>query len=153
MYHCVFKWVDFSHILRSYFSGNCRVPIKHPQSTRWSWEWRHNEHEGVSNHQPYDCLLNRLFRRRSTKTSKLRVTGPCKGNSPHKGPVTRKMFTFDDVIMCNTKIQRDYMIQPQKNAEIKICGYLFANCIAVWISPKSVKISYAIKYLMALFLF
>ena len=27
--------------------------------------WRHNEHDGVSNHQPHDCLLNRLFGRRS----------------------------------------------------------------------------------------
>ena len=39
------------------------------------------------------------------KTSKLRVTGLCEGNSPvtanspHKWPVTRKMFPFDDVIM------------------------------------------------------
>ena len=37
---------------------------------------------GVSNHQPHDCLLNRLFRRRSKKTSKLRVTGLCEENSP-----------------------------------------------------------------------
>ena len=34
------------------------------------------------NHQPHNCLLNRLFRRRSKKTSKLRVTGFCAGNSP-----------------------------------------------------------------------
>ena len=27
--------------------------------------WRHNEHDNVSNHQPHDCLLNRLFVRRS----------------------------------------------------------------------------------------
>ena len=44
--------------------------------------WRHNGHDSVSNHQPHDCLLNRLFRRRSKKTSKLRVTGLCVGNSP-----------------------------------------------------------------------
>ena len=25
-------------------------------------QWRYNEYGGVSNHQPYDCLLNRLFR-------------------------------------------------------------------------------------------
>ena len=25
-------------------------------------EWRHNERDGVSNHQPHDCLLNRLFK-------------------------------------------------------------------------------------------
>ena len=61
-----------------------------------SLHWRHNDHDGVSNHQPHGCLLNRLFRRRSKKTSKLRVTGLCVGNSPgpvnspHKGPVTRK---------------------------------------------------------------
>ena len=70
-----------------------------------SLHWRHNDHDGVSNHQPHDCLFNRLFRCRSKKTSKLRVTGLCVGkspgpvNSPHKGPVTRKMFPFDDVIM------------------------------------------------------
>ena len=45
-------------------------------------QWRHYERDGVSNHQPHDYLLNRLFRRRSKKTSKLRVTGPCAGNSP-----------------------------------------------------------------------
>ena len=52
---------------------------------------------GVSNQQPHDCLLNRLFH----------VTGLCAGNSPHrwlvnspyKWPVTRKKFPFDDVIM------------------------------------------------------
>ena len=37
--------------------------------------WRHHDHDIVSNHQPHHCLLNRLFRRRSRKTSKLRVTG------------------------------------------------------------------------------
>ena len=45
-------------------------------------QWRHSERDGVSNHQPPDCLLNRLFRRRSKKTSKLRVTSLCAGNSP-----------------------------------------------------------------------
>ena len=41
--------------------------------------------------------------KKSTKTSKLRVTGLCERNSPvnspHKGPVMQKMFPFDDVIM------------------------------------------------------
>ena len=50
-----------------------------------SIQWRHNEHDCVSNHQPLQCLLNRLFRRRSKKTSKLRVTGLCAGNSPETG--------------------------------------------------------------------
>ena len=42
-----------------------------------------------------DCLLKLLFRRRSKKISKPRVTGLCEGNwlvnSPQKGPVTRKI--------------------------------------------------------------
>ena len=48
-------------------------------------QWRHNELDSVSNHQTHDCLLNRLFRTRSKKTSKLRVTGLCVGNSPGTG--------------------------------------------------------------------
>ena len=50
-----------------------------------SLQWRHNERDIVSNHQPHNCLLNRLFRRRSKKTSKLCVTGLCAGNSPMTG--------------------------------------------------------------------
>ena len=49
-----------------------------------SLQWRHNERGGgVSNHQV--CLLNRLFRCRSKKTTKLCVTGLCAGNSPVTG--------------------------------------------------------------------
>ena len=47
--------------------------------------WRHNGRNGVLNNQPRHCLLNRLFRHRPKKTSKLRVTGPCAGNSPVTG--------------------------------------------------------------------
>ena len=70
-----------------------------------SMRWHHNESDGVSNHQAHGCLLNRLFGHRTKKTSKLRVTCLCEGNSqvtgdsPHKGPVARKIFPFDDVIM------------------------------------------------------
>ena len=42
-----------------------------------SLRWRHNEFDGVSDHQPHDFLLNLLFGRRSKKTSKLHVTGLC----------------------------------------------------------------------------
>ena len=68
-------------------------------------QWRNNGHGSVSNHQPHDRLLNRLFSRISKKTLRPRVTGLCLGNSPgpvnspRKWPVTRKMFPFDDVIM------------------------------------------------------
>ena len=52
-------------------------------------DWMLHSHlwysDGVSNHQPHDCLLNRSFTHRSKKTSKLRVTGLCAGNSPLTG--------------------------------------------------------------------
>ena len=54
-------------------------------------QWRHNVRDSVSSHQPHDCLLNRLIRRRSKKTPKLRVTGLCAGNSPGTGEFPAQM--------------------------------------------------------------
>ena len=51
-------------------------------SYRRSLQWRHNGLDCVSSHH---CLHNRLFKRRSKKTSKLCVTGLCAGNSPVTG--------------------------------------------------------------------
>ena len=77
----------------------------------WCWrgdkplQRRHNGRDGVSNHRRLGCLLNRLCRPRSKKKSKLRGSSLCAGNSPvtdespHKGPVTRKMYPFDKLIM------------------------------------------------------
>ena len=59
---------------------------------RWhTLRWRRNGHGDVSNHQPHHCLLNRLFGCRSKKTSKLRVTGLCVGNSPGAGEFPAQM--------------------------------------------------------------
>ena len=68
-------------------------------------QWRHNARDDVSNHRLQDCF-NRLFRRRSKKTSNPRVTGLCEGNSPmiDEFPTQQRtsmasMFPFDDIIM------------------------------------------------------
>ena len=98
--HQAITWTNFA-LSREVFYGIQPRAVSQEVPLRW----RHNDHDGGSNHHPHGCLLNRLFRRKSKKTSKLRVTGLCVGNSPgpvnspHKGPVTRKMFPFDDVIM------------------------------------------------------
>ena len=78
-----------------FWGGGLRLPLNPPLISTLcrTLQWRHNELDGVSNHRRLDCLLKRLFWRRSKKTSKLRVT------CPHKGPVTWKMFPFDDAIM------------------------------------------------------
>ena len=75
------------------------------QGYRCALQWRHSERDGVLNHRRLDCLLNCLFGCRSKKTRKLCVTvigegnPPVTGGFPHKGPVTWKLFPFDDVIM------------------------------------------------------
>ena len=86
--------------------ATCWHPLLYTWCQQCALQWRRNGHNGVLNHQHHHCLLNRWFRRRSQKTPKLHTTGLCVGNSPltgefpHRWPVTRKMFQFDDVIMC-----------------------------------------------------
>ena len=68
-------------------------------------QWRHNERDGISNHHPHGCLLNFIQcadqRKHQSSASLAFVRGIHRWpvNSPHKGPVTQKMFPFDDVIM------------------------------------------------------
>ena len=72
--------------------------------------WRHNGRDSVWNRQPHDCLLNRLFRRRSKKTSKLRVTGLCVGNSPGTGE-------FPSLCVGNSPGTGEFPTQMASNAE------------------------------------
>ena len=101
-------WI--TDVMQTYGFKNWDSILREVLESQWSlWllslQWRNNDHDGVSNHQPHGCLPKRLYMRWLKKTSTLRVTGLCEWNSPrpvnspHKGPVTRKMFPFDDVIM------------------------------------------------------
>ena len=75
-FYCCFKFTDLSLVLVMAW----HIITKLCQCIIWALRWRHNGCDSVSNHQPHHCLLNRLFRHRSKKTSKLRVTGLCVGN-------------------------------------------------------------------------
>ena len=95
---CIFRCVLFTISARSYIWV---LEFRHNQPyyserANCTLQWRHNELDCVSNHRHLDCLLNHLFRRRSKKTSNLRLTGLCEGNSPvnspQKGLVMRKCF-------------------------------------------------------------
>ena len=73
---------------RSTLPRHCRLTspaLRQSPCHRNTLQWRHNGYDGVSNHQHINCLPIRLFRRRSKKTSTLRVTGLCEGNSPVTG--------------------------------------------------------------------
>ena len=85
---------------RLYLSGLNKVlyphrpwyrPTNHHTGSLVPLQWRHNGRDGVSNHQPHDCLLNCLIRRRSKKASKFRVTGLCEHNSPVTGEFPAQM--------------------------------------------------------------
>ena len=75
--------------------------------------WRLNERYGLSNHRYHDCLLDRFFsgaqnRKYQISASLAHVRGihwwPV--DSPHKGPVTREILPFDNVIMAAVKWQK-----------------------------------------------
>ena len=112
--NCLYRWIELATFYWKYwcyprYTQNCEktfILTMQSVSTETSpLRWRHNDHDGVSNHQPHGCLLSRLFRRWSKKTSKLRVTGLCVGNSPGTDEFpaqmasNAEMFPFDDVIM------------------------------------------------------
>ena len=83
-----------------------------------SFLWRHNGWGSDLNHQPHDCLLNRLFRRRSKKTLKLRVTVFCAGNSSGTGEFPAQMASnAENVSMSlhNTELRTVLMLADMKN--------------------------------------
>ena len=86
---------------------------------------RHNGRDGVSNHQPHDCLLNRLFRHRSKKRSKLRVTGLCAGNSPGTGEFPAQMASNAEKVSIwwrhhHDVLRRDAFIQTSSGSTGRI---------------------------------
>ena len=72
-------------------------------------QWRHNERDGVSNHRRLDCVqtvcsgVDQRKHQRSTSLAFVRGIHRWPVNSPHKEPVTRKMFPYDHVIMNSFK--------------------------------------------------
>ena len=67
-------------------------------------QWRHNEPDSVSNHRRlYNSIVcsgaDQRKHQSSAPLALVRGIHLSPVNSPHKGPVTRKMFPFDDVIM------------------------------------------------------
>ena len=111
--------------------------------------WRHNGYDCVPNHQPHHCLFNCLFERRSKKTSKLRVTGLCVGNTPVPGDFpaqmasNAQMFPFDDVIMGTWS---DRHLSSKSNINFyEMCNYEFMNCSWAKSHSNAKMLSYSIK--------
>ena len=108
-YSINFSSVSLSHICRTGAIGS--TAIKHYCDATI------NGRDGVSNHQPHDCLLNVHSgtdqRKLQSSTSLAIVRGSHRWpvNSPHKGPVPRrKMFPFGDVIMIRVGYALSYVL-------------------------------------------
>ena len=71
-------------------------------SSCYSLRWRHNGRDSVSNHHPHDCLLNRLFRRRSKKTSNLMVSPKisCAKKNMNKQSIKSKWLSTYSLWIC-----------------------------------------------------
>ena len=99
-------------VLLAICKGNSSItgefPAQSPDSSTSPWQIHYSDiimSTMASQIPGFPVLLNRLLGCRSKETSKLRYTGFVNGiprwpvHSSHKGPVTRKMFPFDDFIM------------------------------------------------------
>ena len=95
------------HKLKSFNTSPVHIlNSKDPQiDVDYTLQWPHKEHNGVSIHQCLDCLLNQFSdadqRKYQSSTSLAfeRRIHQSSVNSPHKWPVKRDMFPFDDIIM------------------------------------------------------
>ena len=88
---------------------------------------RHTGHDGVSNHQCHDCLLNCVFKRRSEKTSKLRITGLCARNSPVNSEFPAQMASNTSTVSIwwnhhvSGVVDNVTANTPLKNMEYSVC--------------------------------
>ena len=89
-FKCLFLLTKLYKVVQSSYIDNWVSFLEMCQAEK-SLQWCHNGGDSISNHQPHDCLLNGLFRSRSKKTWKLRVTGLCAGNSPGTGEFPAQM--------------------------------------------------------------
>ena len=99
--HTVIKYYRSADILRrpiesrrgKILSSRGEIANRHEYT---SLQWRHNEHNGVSNHQPDDCLLNRLFRLTSKKPQTPASLALYVGNSPVTGEFATQMASNEE---------------------------------------------------------
>ena len=117
------------HMLTLHMSSQLHGHTRHEICNLWgiyALLWRHKWRDDISSHQPHDCLLNRSFRRRSKKTSKLRVTGICAGNSQVIGEFPAQMASNAE----NVSIWWRHHGWPEGKG--KYCGVLMFSLMLSW---------------------
>ena len=89
-------------------------------------QWRHKDHDSVSNHQSLDCLLNCLFRQRSNKSSKLSVTGLGEGTGEF--PPQRVSNAENVSILWRHHAKSWYFMYKDANTVIYRACWTHLNC-------------------------
>ena len=112
-------------------------------------QWCHNGRDSVSNHQPHHCLLNRLFGCRSKKTSKLRVTGLCAGNSPGTGEFPTQVASTAENVSIWWRHHHLLQVQPHVQWRSTKSGPVFVLIILKnWKNNETEKIGLATPLLL-----
>ena len=81
-----------------------------------SLQWHDNGRDSVSNHQPHDCFLNSLFRRRSKKTSKLLWIRLTKGQLRGKCVHLMTSSCVEWIRKCQLVIWQQYLVMIVQSA-------------------------------------
>ena len=135
--------VTVNHILQRHASTGTLLPGKSagillkttPRQDHafFTLRWCHNGRYSVSIHQPHDCLLNSLFRRRSKKTSMLRVTGLCAGNSPGTGEFPAQMASNAENVSIRWRHHEDGPTRSlHKWSSLEGCILVIIPCNITW---------------------
>ena len=116
--------------------------MRHNLSKFFPIQWRHDERDGVSNHRLHDCLLNRLLRRRSKKTSKPYVTALCARNSPVTGEFPAQTASDAENVSISWRHHAEHMVlwlvfnfagRKFQTLELKYPKDFTPNWIVCWI--------------------
>ena len=118
------KWVSAGHPILQQLSDIMNDIRSISYCINISLQWRHNERNGISKHQPRDCLHSRLIRPRSKKTPRLCVTGLCAGDSPVTGEFPAQMASNAENVsiwwrhhVCTMQVQWE-----QNGGKCGVCG-------------------------------
>ena len=113
--------------------GLKRCLNKHNSRIHSSLQLRHNERNGVSNHLPYDCLLNGLFRCRWKKAPKLRVNGLWAANSPVTSKFPAQKASGEFLAPRATNAENISIWWRHHVSTYYVQGSLFTGFVAVWL--------------------
>ena len=122
LFCCVYSGFmnSLTHIRQGCFIGIMVLEGRRTDGRVGTLQWHHTDRDGVSNHQPHDCLPKRLFKRRSKKISKLRVTGLCEGNSP---------VTSTGLCAGNSPVTNEFLAQRASNTENVSIWWRHHECV------------------------